>query len=141
DGRADVAAAERVATPTQKCGSSKVNVRLTARIAAPPTSFPTSGCHTTLLPVDLDGDGADDLLRMSREGDLARSLSNRDGTFTSAPTDLAEPWLDVTDRRCAVGDLNGDDLGDLSCLYQRAGQAVRLGTVLSTPDGAPVVGS
>src|SRR6185503_3904748 len=86
DGRADVAAAERVATPTQKCGSSKVNVRLTARIAAPPTSFPTSGCHTTLLPVDLDGDGADDLLRMSREGDLARSLSNRDGTFTSAPT-------------------------------------------------------
>jgi RHS repeat-associated protein len=127
DGRVDVASGERSAP-----------CHLSVRLALNPQAVKTTAgvCTGNAYVTDLNGDGVDDLLL----SDHRRALSNRDGTFTIEGKPTGGPWgnatvIGPTVLRCAVGDFNGDDLGDLACVYQKPGAMPRLGTMRSTPDG------
>jgi hypothetical protein len=121
DGRADVASG----TVGPPCG---LQVRLGLN---PEVITTTKGvCATDAYVADLNGDRVDDLLL----GDLRRALSNRDGTFTIDGNPASAAASDKF-RQCAVGDLNGDDLGDLACVSQSANMPPQLSTRRSAPDG------
>jgi RHS repeat-associated protein len=92
----------------------------------------TSGkCDGNAYVIDLNGDGADDLLLPG----LRQAVSKRDGTFAIKAKPTATPWGNAPFKQCATADLNGDDLGDLACVYQSSSMPPRLGTMRSTPDG------
>ena len=123
-----------------KTGCSPLYVRLAARPQGDPVKASGLGCGPTGYAMDLDGDGADDILAMSRTGGLRKLLSHRDGTFTEQPLNVAEPWFGATvPRHCASGDVNGDQLGDLVCVYgSSSAPERRLGVARSSPDGGMV---
>jgi RHS repeat-associated protein len=128
DGRADIASGR----PSAPC-------RLYTRLAVEPQVVHTTDdtktiCAKTAYVADLNGDHVDDLLL----SDLRRALSKRDGTFTIDGPWTGAPWSNAGYRQCTVGDFNGDDLGDLACIYERANMAPRLGMMRSTPDGGAI---
>jgi RHS repeat-associated protein len=140
DGRSDMATwTTQPCTPTQTW-------RIRARLATgalvvsqisctngPPASVGYAG--------DVNGDQADDLLLLDKLGRVRVALSRRDGHFT-VPSSVpqAMPWGSVKTRRCSTGDLNGDDLTDLACIYQTS-NGPRLGTALATRAGGFTISS
>ncbi|WP_200215480.1 FG-GAP-like repeat-containing protein [Micromonospora coerulea] len=102
----------------------------------------TGGCPAAGLVTDLDGDGIDDIMLMSDRGSIEAAISQRDGTFVEQ-THQATPWASqpgtAVKRRCATGDLNNDDLGDVVCAYERGLEPPRLGIVRSTADAGFVI--
>jgi hypothetical protein len=129
DGRVDFAGWTRVGT----CRT--IYVRLAADPQGPlkSTPFPLPGCPPYGFPADLNGDGFDDLLLITKVGALTSAISNRDGTFTLAPNHVAPPWGKF-ERRCAPGDINGDHLTDLVCVYNPNGP-LRIGVAQALPEG------
>jgi RHS repeat-associated protein len=123
-----------------KTGCSPLYVRLAARPQGDPVKTSSLGCGPTGYVIDLDGDGADDILAMSRTGGLRKLLSHRDGTFIEQLLNVAEPWFGATvPRHCGSGDVNGDQLGDLVCVYgSSSAPERRLGVARATPDGGMV---
>lgn len=114
---------------------SPLYVRLASRPGGAPTSTPSEACPETGYVTDLNGDAADDLLLMSSEGSISQAISKRDGTFLLKPGYTKAPWTGVKDRQCASGDPNGDDNGDLLCVYHKIGSLPELGIMQSSPDG------
>jgi hypothetical protein len=116
--------------------------QLSVRLASNPNGRPAetllgfaAGCRDTGFSTDLNGDGADDIVLMNQDGDIKRAISKRNGTFAIESGYTRTPWRQVgSARQCAVGDLNGDDLGDLICVYLRTGSPLRLAAMEATPD-------
>lgn len=124
DGRVDVASGT-------KAGTCLVRLAIDPHATVKSSS---GGCSENAYVIDLNGDGADDLLTMAAAGSVRRHLSKRDGTFVLDVKPAGGFSPDA--RQCATGDLNGDDLGDLACIYHKRGTAPQLGTLRSTPDGS-----
>jgi RHS repeat-associated protein len=91
------------------------------------------GCDIVVWPVDLNGDGKDDLLIHRKEdgsvgrseGKLYQALSWGDGTYQTSGEPL--DWNHPTSH-CAIGDINADGRGDVIC---SSGAAPRLFTARS----------
>ncbi|MDP4510323.1 FG-GAP-like repeat-containing protein [Nonomuraea turcica] len=117
-------------------GCSTVHVRLAAHTSADTVKTPGAGCEPGGIVTDLNGDGADDLVTLTKTGAVRRLLSDRDGTFTEQPPGTDPPWTgEDVPRRCAAGDVNADHLGDIVCLYGTATTGQRVGIMRSAPDG------
>lgn len=122
------------------CGvDAAVYVRLATQAQGSLATTVGAGCGDTGYVMDLNGDTVDDILVMGTNGDVEQLISRRDGTFSRLTTTVSEPWYGANvPRRCSIGDFDGDDLGELACVYKRNNVAPRLGIVRSTPDGGMV---
>jgi RHS repeat-associated protein len=117
-------------------GCPPVHVRLATQAQGNLATTLHAGCAADGYVLDLNGDAVDDILLMATNGGVSQLISRRDGTFTPQPTTVTEPWGGPNvRRRCATGDFDGDDLGDLACVYKKTNVPPRLGIVRSTPDG------
>ena len=105
-------------------------------------------CPRTGYVTDLNADGADDILMMNAWGWVARAISNRDGTFSiekayyqsppwKSPFPGSIPAWKKKPKKCTTGDFNGDQLGDIACLYSdpSAGKG-QLGIILSDSEAS-----
>jgi RHS repeat-associated protein len=117
-------------------GCSTVYVRLIGQPRANAAETPGAGCESGGFVAEFNGDEADDIVTMTQTGELRRLLSDRDGTFTEQPSGAAAPWAGTNvPRRCAAGDVNGDHLGDVVCIYGTSATGPRVGMLRTSQDG------
>lgn len=100
--------------------------------------LPFSSCGRSLGFLDVDGDGALDLLSANNTVSIYRGLGG--GSFADTPLDIDPPGRTVMDIE--VADLNADGRPDLAILSERLGVAGeprnengRLGVFLGQQDG------
>lgn len=118
---------------SQSCGSLLARLGTSngwGEVAVSSLSAHKRDCPRRGYVTDVNGDGADDIVMMSVRGQVIAAVSRRDGQFTIDDSYFAAPWSPLRPVTCAAGDLNGDGLGDVTCLHHH-----RIGILYATPEG------